>query len=183
MGDVFVFPLKLLGYSLNSVDDGELDEARGILLDIAPHLLALDSDTYQDKMATEEASIVLGWTGPLLDLRANPDTADSSYAVPSEGTLFWMDTWVMLADAPHQDLSYEWLNFIHEPEIQGEETNWNGYATCSDEAKKYVKQELLDDPAIFPPEDVLPNLEGGQDTSGNQHRLDIWEEFKSSIGG
>ncbi|MBF8289222.1 MAG: hypothetical protein HW391_190 [Chloroflexi bacterium] len=183
MGDVFVFPLKLLGYSLNSVDDNELNEARDILLDVAPHLLALDSDTYQDKMASEEASLVLGWTGPLLDLRANPDTADSAYSVPSEGTLFWMDTWVMMAEAPHPNLSYEWLNFIHEPEIQGAETNYNGYATCSDEAKKYVDQALLDDPSIFPPADVLPSLEGAQDTSGNQHRIDIWEEFKSKIGG
>ena len=31
----------------------------------------------------------------------NPDTADKGYVVPSEGTLFWLDTWVMLADAPH----------------------------------------------------------------------------------
>ena len=28
MGDVFVFPLKMLGYSLNTVDQAELDEAR-----------------------------------------------------------------------------------------------------------------------------------------------------------
>ena len=40
MGDVMVFPLKMLGYSLNSVDQKELDEAQTILLDVAPHLLA-----------------------------------------------------------------------------------------------------------------------------------------------
>ena len=39
MGDVFVFPLKMLGYSLNSVVKEELDEAREVLLDVAPHLL------------------------------------------------------------------------------------------------------------------------------------------------
>lgn len=183
MGDVFVFPLKLLGHSLNSVDPGELEEARQILLDIAPHVLALDSDTYQDKLASEEASIVLGWTGPLLELRANPDTADSAYAVPSEGTLFWMDTWVMMSDAPHPNAAYAWLNFIQEPHNQGEETNSNGYATCNDAAKEFVLPELLNDPAIFPPADVMPTLEGGQDTSGNAQRLDIWEEFKSKIGG
>ena len=125
MGDVMVIPLKMLGYSLNSVEKADLDAAREILLELAPHVLALDSDTYQDKLASEEAAMVLGWTGPLVELRANPETADIAYIVPSEGTLFWLDTWVMMADAPHPNAAYAWLNFIHEPEIQAEETNYN----------------------------------------------------------
>ena len=184
MGDVFVFPLKLLGYSLNSVDQAELEEARQVLLDVAPHILALDSDTYGDKMANGEASLTLGWTGPLgqelADLVAE---GDAGYTVPSEGTLFWMDTWVMLADAPHPNAAYAWLDFIQRPEIQAEETNFNLYATCNDAAKEFVDPEILNNPAIFPPEDVVANLEGAEDTSGNNQRIDIWEEFKGAIGG
>lgn len=184
MGDVFVFPLKLKGYSLNSVDQAELEEARQVLLDVAPHILALDSDTYGDKMATGEAALTLGWTGPLgqelADLVAE---GDAGYSVPSEGTLFWMDTWVMLADAPHPNAAYAWLDFIHRPEIQAEETNFNLYATPNDAAKEFVDPEILADPAIFPPEDVIANLEGAEDTSGNNQRIEIWEEFKQAIGG
>ena len=183
MGDVFVFPLKLRGYSLNSVDQAELEDARQILLDIAPHILALDSDLYQDKLASEEASQVLGWTGPLLGLQAVPETADAAYSVPSEGTLFWMDTWVMIKDAPHMDAAYAWLDFIQEPAIQAAETEFNYYATCNDEAKKLVSREVLDNPAVFPSEETFAKLEGAEDTSGNNQRLDIWEEFKSKIGG
>ncbi len=183
MGDVFVMPLKMLGYSLNSVEKTELEEARTILLELAPHILALDSDTYQVKLASEEAALCLGWTGPLLDLRADPATADTAYSVPSEGSLFWLDTWVMMADAPHPNATYAWFDFIHRPDIQALETEWNGYATPNVEARKLVSQELLDDPAIFPPESVMPSLEGAEDTSGNNQRLDIWAEFKQSIGG
>ena len=89
----------------------------------------------------------------------------------------------MMADAPHPNASYAWLNFIHEPAIQAEETNFNGYATTNDEAKKLVNPELRADPAIVQPDEVNPKLEGAQDTSGNNQRLDIWEEFKSKIGG
>lgn len=184
MGDVFVFPLKLKGYSLNSVDQAELEEARQVLLDVAPHILALDSDTYGDKMATGEAALTLGWTGPLGQELADLVTeGDAGYSVPSEGTLFWMDTWVMLADAPHPNASYAWLDFIHRPEIQAEETNFNLYATPNDAAKEFVDAEILSNPAIFPPDDVIANLEGAQDTSGNNQRIEIWEEFKQAIGG
>jgi spermidine/putrescine-binding protein len=181
MGDVFVFPLKMLGYSLNSVEKSELDEARTILLDIAPHILALDSNTYGQKMADGEASLTLGWTGPLgQELK---DTPDKGYVVPSEGTLFWLDTWVMLADAPHPNASYAWLDFIHRPEVQGEETNYNFYATPNDDAKEFVEPTLLADTAIFPPDDVIASLEPAEDTSGNTQRIDIWEEFKQAVGG
>ncbi len=180
MGDVMVFPLKMLGYSLNSVDQKELDEARTILLDVAPHLLALDSDKYGQKMADGEAALTLGWTGPLgQELK---DTPDKGYVTPSEGTLFWLDTWVMMADAPHPNGSYAWLDFIHRPAVQGEESNYNFYATPDENAKPFVKPELLADPAVFPPEDVISKLEPAQDTSGNTQRIDIWEEFKSKIG-
>ena len=183
MGDVFPFPLKMLGYSLNDNDPAHLKEAGDILLELAPHVHSLDSDTYQVKLANEEAVLCLGWTGPILDLRADPATADTAYVVPSEGTLYWMDTWVMLADAPHPNASYAWLDFIHEPAIQAEETINNGYATPNDEAKKLVPEEILNDQAIFPPDDVIANLEGSLDHSGNTQRIDIWAEFKSKIGG
>jgi spermidine/putrescine transport system substrate-binding protein len=182
MGDVFVMPLKMIGKSLNSTEKADLDQARTILMDLAPHILALDSDTYQDKLANEEAALVLGWTGPLVELRANPDTADVAYSVPSEGTLFWLDTWVMIKDAPNPNAAYAFLNFIHDPENQAEETNFTGYGSPNDEAKKYIDPAVLADPAIFPPEDVMKSLEGAVDTSSNQQRIDIWQEFKSKIG-
>ena len=183
LGDVLVMPLKMLGYSLNETDPARLAEARDILLQLAPHVLALDSDTYQDKLATEEAVLCLGWTGPLLELREDEATADTEYVVPSEGTLFWLDVWVKLAGAPHPNASYEWLNWIHEPDVQKAETEYNGYATPNLEAAKIVDPELLADPAIFPPADVMENLEGADPAvTDDAGRIDLWAEFKSSIG-
>jgi len=184
MGDVFVFPLKMLGYSLNTVEKTELDEARTVLLDVAPHLYALDSNEYGFKMKDGTSVLTLGWTGPLgQELADEKESGEAGYVVPSEGTLFWLDTWVILADAPHPNAAYAWLNFIHEPEVQGEETNYNLYATPNDSAKEFVDPAILSDTAIFPPDDVIASLEGAQDTSGNNQRIDIWEEFKQAIGG
>ena len=181
-GDVFVAPLKALGYSLNSVDEKELGEARDLLMSLAPHVLALDSDQYNTKIETEEAVLGLTWTGGILELRDKPETSDVQYYIPEDGTLFWMDTWVILADAPHPEAAHAFLNFIHDPEVQAKETMTNQYATCNSEAKKYIDKKMLDDPALFVPDDVLNKLEGAQDVSTNPLRIRIWEEFKSSIG-
>jgi spermidine/putrescine-binding protein len=180
MGDVFVFPLKMLGFSANSVDKGELDQARTVLLDVAPHLLALDSNTYGTKMAKGEASLALGWTGVLEQQMSK--VADKGYVVPSDGTIFWLDTWVLLNGAPNPNAAYAWLDFIQEPDIQAEESNYNLYATPNDKARPLVDPKVLNNPAIFPTEEQVKALEGSKDTSSNTQRLDIYEEFKQHIG-
>ena len=182
-GDVLTAPLKALGYSLNSVDPTELNEARELLRQLAPHVLVLDSDTYDAKLRTEEAVLGLTWTGGIDELKAEPETADTEYIVPEDGTLYWMDTWVLLKDAPHPEAAYAWLNFIHEPAIQAKETETNYYATPNDEAKKLVDPELLANPVVFVPDAAFANLEGAQDVSSDPLRVEIWEEFSSSIGG
>jgi spermidine/putrescine-binding protein len=180
--DVFVAPLKALGYSLNSQDATELEAARGLLLGLAPHVLALDSDQYNTKIANEEAVMGITWTGGILELRDAPETADTVYLIPEDGTVFWMDTWVVLADAPHPNAANTFLNFIQEPEIQAKETVTNQYATCNGAAKEFIDPKMLADPAIFVPDDVLAKLEGQKDNSGSTQRAEIYEEFKSKIG-
>ncbi len=181
-GDVMVMPLKMLGYSINETDPAHLAEAQKLLTDLAPHILALDSDTYQDKLASEEAVLCLGWTGPLLALRADPATADTKYVVPSEGSLFWLDVWAMMADAPHPNATYAWFDYVQRPDIQAKETIYTGYGTPNLEAKKLVPQELLNDPSIFPPADVMANLEGADSSvTDNADRLAVWTAFVSSL--
>lgn len=182
-GDVMTAPLKALGYSLNSTDPTELNEARELLRGLAPHVLVLDSNTYGDKLRSEEAVLGLTWTGGVADLRNEAETADTEYIVPEDGTLYWLDTWVIFADAPHPEAAYAFLNFIHEPEIQARETETNYYATPNDAAKELVDPEMLADTTVFVPDEAFANLEGANDVSTDPLRVEIWEEFVSSIGG
>ncbi len=96
-----------------------------------------------------------------------------------------MDTWTILKDAPHLEMAHDFLNFIHEPEIQAVETETNYYATANEEAKKHIDPEILNNPIVFVPQDILDSghLEPAQAVSLDENRQRIWEEFKSSIGG
>ncbi len=186
MGDVFVVPaqdarlLAQLGRS-----GASSRRPRQILLDVAPHILALDSDKYGDKIANGR-----GVADPGLDraagqeLHAEPgDRRRRLRRSRPKGTLFWLDTGSCSPTRRTRTPRTPGSNFIHEPEIQAEETNYNLYATPNDAAKEFVDPEILNDPAVFPPDDVIAKLEGAEDTSGNHQRIDIWEEFKSKIGG
>ncbi len=180
--DVFIAPLKANGYSLNSDVKEELDKAREELLKVAPHILALDSDQYNTKIETEEAVLGLTWTGGILELRDKPETADTVYTIPEDGTVFWLDTWVVLTDPPHPVAGHAFINFIHEPHIQAIETETNRYATPDSAAKQFIDPKMLADEALFVPDDVVAKLEPQKDNSAITQRQDIWAEFKSKIG-
>ena len=178
-------PLKMLGYFLN--DDGSGASGPGATAadgSGAAHPRHPIPDTYQDKLASEEAVLCLGWnraTGGLADPTRR--ASDIRYVLPSEGTLFWMDAWVLMADAPHPNAAYAWFDFIERPDNQAKESVYTGYGTPNLEAKKLLPQDMLDDPAIFPPADVMAKLEGADPaTAANEDRLAVWTEFKSNIG-
>jgi spermidine/putrescine transport system substrate-binding protein len=187
--DVFAGALKALGYSVNTEDSTQLDEMRELLLGWSPHLLGLNSDTYEVPLGNEEAILGLTWTGGVSDLRKDPATADTQYIIPTDGTLYWVDTWVILQDAPHPQAAHAWLNFMHDPQINAIETETNQYATPNDEAMKFISPETLNDPVIFIPEDVVAagvdsgKWEVSEDWSGSTQRSDIWAEFSANVGG
>ena len=176
--DVFIFPLKMLGYSLNSVEPSELEAARQILLEVAPHLYGLDSNTYGQTMADGPQAMTLGWTGPLRP-GAEGHEGQGLRGAERRAAAFWLDTWVMLTDAPDPEASYAWLNFIQHPEIQGEETNYNLYATPNDAAKEFVKPEILRERGdLTAGRGDRRTSRASKDTSSSTQRNDIWEEFK-----
>ena len=60
-------------------------------MDLAPLILAIDSDAYQDKLTTEEAVMALGWTGPLADVMAKLEGADPATANQPERVAIWAE--------------------------------------------------------------------------------------------
>ena len=78
-GDVFVFPLKMLGYSSNSVDKKPTRRA-GILLEVAPHILRARLQRFQLSMKDGTTVMTLGSTGPLgQELKDEHDAGEALY--------------------------------------------------------------------------------------------------------
>ena len=115
--------------------------------------------------------MTLGWTGPLgQELKDEHDEGEALYSSRRRARSSGSTPGSCSPTRRIPNAAYAWLNFIHEPEIQGEETNYNLYATPNDAAKEFVDPKILADTAVFPPDDVIANLEGAEDTSGNTQR-------------
>jgi spermidine/putrescine transport system substrate-binding protein len=176
-GDVFVAPLAMHGFDVNTDKKDELDIARTELLKLRPHLQSIDSDNYPDTLRSGDAVLALAWNGTAYLMQLEDKYKDTGYTIPTEGTIQWVDTWVLLAQAPHPNIAYTFLNWIQDPQIQVIESNYAGYASANDAAKPLMDPKFVNNPAVYVPDDELALLSVATDQSGNKQRADIWAEF------
>ncbi|HJW21446.1 MAG TPA: extracellular solute-binding protein [Candidatus Limnocylindrales bacterium] len=172
--------LKKNGFSYNSVDPTELQTALNDLLALKPHLASISSD-YIAKVESGDLWMGLGWNGDFSQVKANKDSADAMYVVPSEGSEFWVDTWVIPKNAPHLDAALAFINFILTPSVQGKETDYTYYASPETGATPCIDTAITGDPSIYPSPATIAKLEAAKDLGANQPLRDkIWTQFKSA---
>jgi len=88
---------------------------------------------------------------------------------------------VLQKGAPRPDLGLLFMNFMLEGKNSAELTNLIGSGNPNADAIKYIKPELLKNPAIFPDKAVQAKLEQLKDLTGPQRRLrnKLWTEIKA----
>lgn len=106
--------LLTLGYTVNSTDENELQEAKQKLLELMPNIRVFDSDSPKSPLLAGEVDLGIVWNGEaFLIQQENPAF---KYVFPEEGSIIFYDGMGITANAPHPDISYAWLNYL----IQGD---------------------------------------------------------------
>lgn len=173
--------LLRLGFSINTVDEPQLRLAQQMLIEQRPLLKHYTSDTYIDELASEDAWICEGWSGDVFQAAAeNPDVA---YAIPEEGAIRWVDNMCIPVGAPHKDLAQLFMNYVLEPDVSAQISNAVEFATPNRAALPLIREDLRDNPLIYPPADVASRLEFLQDLGPSEVLWnDVWEQVKLGRG-
>ena len=86
----------------------------------------------------------------------------------------------MLAKAPHRDLAEKFINFILEPKVGAQLSNFTQFATPNKAARPFIKPDDLKNPAIYPPAELTDKLEFLEDLGANTRLYDeIWTQIKA----
>lgn len=161
--------LKYLGYSLNSTNPDEVDEAAALISATKDRLAAFSSAGYWDLLTTGETNVSQGWNGDFLAAydEASTDDYDAyedfGYAIPVEGAAAWVDTMAIPSTVAHPCTAQTFINYMLDAENGGELTNYNYYASPNAAAQEFIYPEILEDPSIYPLPETLAILEFFED--------------------
>ncbi|MFV0502546.1 MAG: PotD/PotF family extracellular solute-binding protein [Lachnospirales bacterium] len=140
--DSFAVALKKLGYSMNSTDEGELEEAKKLLIEQKPLVQAYVGDSVKDKMINGEAALAVVYSGDAVFCQL--ENSDLEYIVPEEGTNYWVDFLAIPKGAENKENAEKFIDFLCRPDIAVRNGNYIGYTTANAEAIKSVDSSLLE---------------------------------------
>lgn len=155
--DAFMIAEKRLGYSANSTDEAELEECRKLLKEQYPLVKAYVIDEVRDKMIAGETALGVIYSGEYL--YCTEENGDLAYCLPEEGSNIWYDGWVITKDAKNVDAAYKWIDYMLRGDIAARNFDYITYSTPNEAALEYIDEEVLEDPAVFPDEDMIAQQE------------------------
>ena len=155
--DAFAIACKSLGYSMNTESEEELHEAAALLIKQKPLVQAYVMDQIFDKMENDEAAIAPYYAGDATLMM--PYNENIAVAFPDEGTNLFVDAACIPKDAPQKEAAEMFINFLNEPDVAAENAEFIGYATPNLAAYALLDEEVQEDEAIYPPDEIIASSE------------------------
>jgi putrescine transport system substrate-binding protein len=150
--------LAWMGRDPNS-PEGRRPEGGGSEADADPAVRRkIHSSQYIDDLANGDLCIAVGWSGDILQARDRAAEAGQGvkikYAIPKEGTIVWFDMLAIPADAKHPKNAHAFINYLMEPQVAANDSNFVNYANGNAASFPMVSDEVKNDPGIYPTPEV-----------------------------
>ena len=177
--ETFGAALKWKGHSFNTTEPGAIQNARDLLLQQKPLLKAYNSTNFDELLLNGDARIVHGWSGNFaMVMQQNPNL---DYVLPKEGASLSVENFCIPVRAKNVKEAHEFINFMLDERVGAEITNFSFYPNANEAARRYIKPEILKNPAVYPDLQSHSRLERVKDIGKAVELLDrYWTEIKSN---
>ncbi|MBP1997949.1 ABC transporter substrate-binding protein [Peptostreptococcus canis] len=176
--DTMGVALKKLGYSMNTTNQKEIDEAKQLLIKQKELILAYVNDDGKDRMVGNEALIGIFYSGDVPGIISENDSL--TYVIPKEGSNEWVDAMCIPKTSDNQDWAEEFINFLCEPKINARNTEYIGYSTPISKGRELLPDEMKNDKSLYPDKKILEKCEAFLDLGPEIKKYDrAWIELKS----
>ena len=173
--------LKKLGYSLNTENPQEVEEAKQLLLEqrgLVNPVYGVDNGTLM--IPAGESDINMIWSGEGLNLQ--DEYPNLVYVVPKEGANFWIDSLCIPANAKNVEGAEKFINFVSDKESALRIADEIGYTTPNKEARLEQPEEVRNNPNAYMPKEIMDRCEIYEDFSSDVKKMydDAWIRIKSN---
>ncbi len=171
--------LNSLGYSLNTTDDRELEQAKQNLLNLAPNIKGVVGDEIKMLMANNEAAAAIVWAGDAQLIQE--DNENIEFMTPASGSNIYLDNIAIPTTSQNVEGAHAFINFLMDNEVASINTDYVGYA--SPITKVMNEPEHKADETYYPNINIRKNLEyyANLDPESLKRYNSIFLEFKISL--
>jgi spermidine/putrescine-binding protein len=161
MREVIGAALRLQGVSINTRDPKALEVARKFLLQKKDIIRTFNSTTYKESVDAGDIWISQSFSVDII--RLADDKPNVRYIIPEDGATLFTDNLVIPVKSKRVKEAHQLIDFLLRPEISAKQAIALRVATPNREAMKLLPPEVRNNPAAYPPPEVLKRLEFVED--------------------
>ena len=174
--------LLYLGYDFNSTNPQELKAAADLLVQTKKSSDCLGFKPGvggKNDVVSGTAAAAIVYNGDAIQsVTEAPDKL--AFTIPKEGSEIWFDSMCIPAKAPNPDAAHKWINWILDPQVGADLSNYNQFATPNAASMPYITPEDVTNPGIYPTEDIMKTLHFTKDLGKDNRIMDeAWTRAKS----
>jgi spermidine/putrescine transport system substrate-binding protein len=157
-----------------------LKAARDLAIRQKPLLRAYLNEEVRDQVVAGDVLVAQMWAQVAqVAMDSSPELA---FCFPAEGFALYADNTVVLRESRHQDLAWEFLNYLLRPKVAADIAVAMRTATMNAAALAILPEVMRNNETLYPPDSVLARGEWFRPVPGPAQKLrDIyWTEIKSA---
>lgn len=151
-GEVILMAQLHLGQPQCSSDREQLKALDALLQNAKKHWASFGSDIAKDVLVSGDAAAGQIYNG--FSQKAREEGANIEYAYPKQGYVAWMDSVVLLKNAPNRAAAIKFMDFLLEPENAAAVTNFAQYTAGVEGVAPLLNENLKNSPEASPPADA-----------------------------
>lgn len=178
--DSFMIALKALGYSINTSDFDELDEAYTWLVEQREIMEPIYvGDDVIDSMITGSKAMAIVYSGDAAYIMS--ENENMGFFAPDEGTNLWIDGMVITNACTNTDLAHKYINFMLAPENAGANTDAVGYSSPVESVYNEMSVTVYEGNAAYVPrqDNELDEYFRYQEPEIKKYCAELWTKVKS----
>jgi spermidine/putrescine transport system substrate-binding protein len=180
-GEVLGACLKMLGYSVNSGDPDQLEQAQRAAIEQKRLVRAYLNAEVRDQLVAGDVAAAQAWAVTAAQaIQTAP--AKLAFAFPREGFARFADTVAILRESRRAEAAHRFINFLLRPAVAARIVAAVQTATANGSARALLPPELRDNPVLYPAPEVLARGEWIEPYTAAVQRLRdrLWTEIKSA---
>jgi putrescine transport system substrate-binding protein len=150
--DVIPMALAYLGLKPDSTNKADYKKVEELLKKVRPYIKTFDNYAYQ-RMPEKEFCVAVTWGPDGLLAMSGAEEAGTGvtldFFLPAVSN-FWVDAWVIPADAKNIENAHLFLNYMMRPEVAANDSNFTWYASANATAKSMIDEAVTMSAAAYP---------------------------------